>query len=178
MSEENNQEQAPDGGSGGAGEANGSAPSLNILAQYVKDLSFENPLAPAAAKAQDGGPDVDIRINVNGRHLQDNDYEVVLHFKVETKSGDETSFIVELLYGAVFRIQNVPEQDLKPVLLIEAPRQIFPFARRILADVTRDGASRHSCLTRLILSPFTSKMKPPPNKRRLNSKIKSLTPSA
>ncbi len=81
MSEENNQEQAPDGGSGGAGEANGSAPSLNILAQYVKDLSFENPLAPAAAKAQDGGPDVDIRINVNGRHLQDNDYEVVLHFK-------------------------------------------------------------------------------------------------
>ena len=139
MSEENNQEQAPEGGAGGAGEANGSAPSLNILAQYVKDLSFENPLAPAAAKAQDGGPDVDIRINVNGRHLQDNDYEVVLHFKVETKSGDETSFIVELLYGAVFRIQNVPEQDLKPVLLIEAPRQIFPFARRILADVTRDG---------------------------------------
>ncbi|MGC6475989.1 MAG: protein-export chaperone SecB [Parvibaculales bacterium] len=137
MSEDNNQEQnAPEGG---AEAANGSAPSLNILAQYVKDLSFENPLAPAAAKAQDGGPDVDIRINVNGRHLQENDYEVVLHFKVETKSGDETSFIVELLYGAVFRIQNVPEQDLKPVLLIEAPRQIFPFARRILADVTRDG---------------------------------------
>ena len=133
MSEENGAAQINQ-----AGEEAG-APSLNILAQYIKDLSFENPQAPNTAPAQEGGPDVDIRINVNGRHLKDDDYEVSLHFKVETKSGDTVSFILELLYGAVFRIQNVPEQDLRPVLLIEAPRQIFPFARRILADVTRDG---------------------------------------
>lgn len=122
------------------GQNNGAAgPSLSILAQYVKDLSFENPLAPNSAPQQEGGPDVDIHVNVNARKLTNNDYEVMLHFKVETKSDKKISFILELLYGAVFNIQNVPEEDLRPVLLIEAPRQIFPFARRILADVTRDG---------------------------------------
>ncbi len=118
---------------------NNAAPSLSILRQYIKDLSFENPQAPNLSQKKEAGPNVDIRINVTGRHLQGDDYEVALHFKVEAKSGDTTAFLIELVYGTLIRVQNVAKKDLGPFLLIEAPRQIFPFARRILADVTRDG---------------------------------------
>lgn len=114
-------------------------PSLSILTQYIKDISFENPLAPKAPPKNDSGPAVDININVNAQKVGDDDYEVTLDFKATAKSGDTVTFIVELVYAGLFRIQNVPEQELHPVLLIEAPRQIFPFARRILADITRDG---------------------------------------
>lgn len=122
----------------GEGEE-GSAPSLSIVAQYIKDLSFENPLAPNRAPDQEGGPNIEIQVNVNGRKLSDDDSEVAMQFRVEAKTGDQTAFIVELVYAAVFKIQGVPPESMKPVLLIEAPRLIFPFARRILSDVTRDG---------------------------------------
>ena len=77
--------------------------------------------------------------NVNARKLAENDYEVGLKFTIQAKFGDQVAFIAELMYCGVFRLINIPENDIKPVLLIEAPRQLFPFARRILADVTRDG---------------------------------------
>ncbi len=112
------------------------APALQILTQYIRDLSFENPAAPDFAT---NNPEVSVSANVGARKLVEADYEVSLKFKIEAKSGDEIRFITELEYCGVFRLLHIPEEDIRPVLLIEAPRQLFPFARRVLADVTRDG---------------------------------------
>ena len=112
------------------------APGLQIMVQYVRDLSFENPGAPNFADMQ---PEIGVNANVGARKLSDTDYEVGLKFRVEAKNGDNVQFIAELEYCGVFRLINIPEDETKPVLLIEAPRQIFPFARRVLADATRDG---------------------------------------
>ena len=112
---------------------------LQILTQYVRDLSFENPAAPALTPPDGGNPDVSVDANVNARKLAENDYEVGLKFTIQAKFSDQVAFIAELMYCGVFRLVNIPENDIKPVLLIEAPRQLFPFARRILADITRDG---------------------------------------
>jgi preprotein translocase subunit SecB len=120
-------------------DASAPQPGLQILTQYVRDLSFENPAAPALAPPDGSNPDVGVDANVNARKLAENDYEVGLKFTIEAKFGDTVAFIAELMYCGVFRLINIPENDIKPVLLIEAPRQLFPFARRILADVTRDG---------------------------------------
>lgn len=109
---------------------------LQIMVQYVRDLSFENPGAPNFADMQ---PDIGVNANVGARKLSDTDYEVGLKFRIEAKNGDNVQFIAELEYCGVFRLINIPENDAKPVLLIEAPRQLFPFARRVLADATRDG---------------------------------------
>lgn len=120
------------------------APSLQIMVQYVRDLSFENPGAPNFGASQN--PKIGVNANVGARKLSDTDYEVGLKFRIEAHSdaGDandeaRVQFIAELEYCGVFRLQNIAEADIKPVLLIEAPRQLFPFARRVLADATRDG---------------------------------------
>ena len=111
---------------------------LQILGQYVRDLSFENPGAPNFAPSEN--QNVNINANVGARKFSDTDYEVSLKFKITaTADEDKTQFIAELDYCGVFRLMNIPENDIRPVLLIEAPRQLFPFARRILADATRDG---------------------------------------
>ena len=107
------------------------APGLQIMVQYVRDLSFENPGAPNFADMQ---PEIGVNANVGARKLSDTDYEVGLKFRVEAKNGDNVQFIAELEYCGVFRLINIPEDETKPVLLIEAPRQIFPFARRVLAE--------------------------------------------
>ena len=120
-------------------EVAGQQPGLQILTQYVRDLSFENPAAPALSPPDGGAPDVSVDANVNARKLTENDFEVGLKFTIQAKFGDQVAFIAELMYCGVFRLINIPENDVRPVLLIEAPRQLFPFARRILADVTRDG---------------------------------------
>ena len=113
--------------------------SLQILAQYMKDLSFENPNAPKSLGGSEDSPEVGVSVNVNVQQVGKSEFEVGLHFRVETKRGEEVSFLTELVYCGLFRATNIPEENLRPVLLIEAPRQIFPFARRILSDVTRDG---------------------------------------
>ena len=115
------------------------AASLQVLTQYVRDMSFENPNAPMSLGASDTPPKIAVNANVGVRQLDAQDYEVALDFRVETKRNEEISFIAELSYCGLFRVNNVPEESLRPVLLIEAPRQLFPFARRILSDMTRDG---------------------------------------
>ena len=111
-------------------------PSLQIMVQYVRDLSFENPGAPTFAGVQ---PEIGVNANVGARKLNDTDYEVGLKFRIEAKSDEQVQFIAELEYCGVFRLLNIPEEEIRPVMLIEAPRQLFPFARRVLADATRDG---------------------------------------
>ena len=114
-------------------------PSLNILAQYTKDLSFENPGAPRSLQARDKAPAININVNVNANPLSDADFDVILTLNAEAKEGDKIVFAAELIYGGVFRITGFPQEHMLPLLFIECPRLLFPFARQIIADVTRNG---------------------------------------
>jgi preprotein translocase subunit SecB len=115
--------------------------TLAINSQYIKDLSFEAPNGPKAFVAmQKTQPTITVNLDVQATTFQDppNSYEVSIHVKAECKVGEMTGFIAELVYAGLFAV-NVPKEHLQPVLLIECPRLLFPFARNILADVTRDG---------------------------------------
>ncbi len=114
-------------------------PSLNVLAQYVKDLSFENPNAPNSLAPQETQPQISINVNVGAQPLSQTEFEVELRLEARAAVGETVIFNVELLYAGLFRIQNVPEEHLHPFVLIECPRLLFPFARQILADATRNG---------------------------------------
>jgi len=111
-------------------------PAVGIVAQYIKDLSFENPGAPALM-AQ--GPQIDLGVDLQARRGDAEHFEVELKLRVSAKAGDKTVFLLELAYGGLFRIVGLPEETLQPLLLIQAPHMLFPFARRIVADVVRDG---------------------------------------
>jgi preprotein translocase subunit SecB len=116
------------------------APHLRVLAQYVKDLSFENPNSASANRAHEQAPNIDMGIDVNARPLdQDGTFEVDLRIHAEAKRGDDVMFITDLIYSGVFQFINVPAEDVEPLLLIECPRLLFPFSRRMLAEVTREG---------------------------------------
>jgi preprotein translocase subunit SecB len=113
-------------------------PQVAILTQYVKDLSFENPNAPASLQNQEQ-PRIDVNVAVNAKRAAENVFEVELKISAKAIAGDQTAFVIDLLYAGLFGLQNVPEEALEPFLIIEAPRIIFPFARRIVADCVRDG---------------------------------------
>lgn len=114
-------------------------PSMRILGQYLKDMSFENPNAPQALAPQQNQPDINIAVNVNAKNLAQTDYEVELHLNAKATSADKVVFAVELIYAGTFRMENFPQQMLHPAVLIECPRMLFPFARQILAEATRNG---------------------------------------
>ncbi|MBL6932240.1 MAG: protein-export chaperone SecB [Rhodospirillales bacterium] len=114
-------------------------PPIQINAQYIKDLSFEAPATPGIfSKMQSEAPDVTINVDVNAHPVQERIFEIQLHIRATCAVGEETAFISELVYGGLFTI-NVPDEHLQPMLLIECPRLLFPFARNIIADTTRDG---------------------------------------
>lgn len=117
----------------------GAQPSMRILGQYLKDLSFENPHAPASLAPQKAQPEINISINVNARNLAPNDFEVELHIDAKATSENKVVFAAEILYAGVFRLENFPQNMLHPAVLIECPRMLFPFARQILGDATRNG---------------------------------------
>jgi preprotein translocase subunit SecB len=128
---------APDGGPNGAQAAQAPA-QLNVLAQYVKDLSFENPNAPRSLQ-QAQQPQINIQINVNARPIADSEYEVELKIEGRAEAPNLFMFSFDLLYAGMFRIVNIPQESLTPVLMIECPRLLFPFAREIIATATRNG---------------------------------------
>lgn len=130
---------APAAKDNGATEAQ-MAPTMNILAQYVKDLSFENPHAPNSLRPRDKAPEISININVNPTPLSETDFEVELKLDAKAADGEEVLFNVELVYAGLFRIENVPQEALQAAVLIECPRLLFPFARQIMADATRNGS--------------------------------------
>jgi preprotein translocase subunit SecB len=115
------------------------AQRLVVNAQYIKDLSFENPRAPQSLQQQQAAPAVDINVDVNAQPLGGEAYEVVLTVNASAKVNNEALFILELVYGAVITVQNVPQEMMPPVLLVEAPRLLFPFARNIVAEATQNG---------------------------------------
>lgn len=117
------------------------APQAGVIAQYVKDLSFENPNAPENFSDENAQqPGIDVNVNVNGRKVSDEVYEVVLNVAVTAKKQDGNNvFVCELAYAGLFGLRNIPEEAMGPFMLVQAPTILFPFARRIIADATRDG---------------------------------------
>jgi preprotein translocase subunit SecB len=114
-------------------------PQLNVLAQYTKDLSFENPNAPGSLAPQAQPPQINIQINVGANKVADNDYEVTITIEGKAENAGKKMFQFELVYGGVFRLLHIPQEQLSPMLLIECPRLLFPFAREIIATAVRDG---------------------------------------
>jgi len=112
---------------------------LIINAQYIKDLSFENPRAPHSLRQQTAQPSVEINVDVKAQSLAQDTFEVVLTIKSNAKIQNDALFLVELAYAGVVTVRNVPQEMLSAVVLVETPRLLFPFARNIIADITRDG---------------------------------------
>jgi preprotein translocase subunit SecB len=127
------------GQSAAANPAPDGAEQLIVQAQYVKDLSFENPRAPQSLMQPGGPPEVQIGVDVKARNLGPETFEVLLSINASAKAGSEPVFIVELAYGAVVAVKGASEASLTNLVLVETPRVIFPFARAIIADATRDG---------------------------------------
>jgi len=122
---------------GAPGQPQQEGPSLRILAQYVKDLSFENP----GVRGAQGQPNINLGIDVGATPHEDgnNIFEVSLRIEAKATSEDKVLFLLELDYAGMFQLQNFRPEEVEPALLIECPRLIFPFARRIIADLTSDG---------------------------------------
>jgi preprotein translocase subunit SecB len=118
---------------------NGKQPTLNIIAQYVKDLSFESPGAPGSLRSRDKAPAISINVNVNANPIAQNEYDVTLTLNAKAGADKDVLFNVELIYGGVFRVAGFPQEHMLPILFIECPRLLFPFARQIIADATRNG---------------------------------------
>ncbi len=123
---------------GDSNTGNGEQPEfrMQVVGQYVKDLSFENPGAPMAMASR---PEIDLGVDLQARRFEQDRYEVELRLRVSAKAEEKPVFLLELVYAGLFMIQNVPDEVLQQVLLIEAPHLLFPFARRIVADAVRDG---------------------------------------
>ncbi|WP_026380543.1 protein-export chaperone SecB [Afifella pfennigii] len=115
------------------------APGIHVLGQYIKDLSFENPGAPNSLRPAGSNPSLDVNVNVNAKPIGENQFEVELKLDAAAKRGEDTLFVTEVVYGGLFQLRNVPQEHVHQIVLIECPRLLFPFARQILADATRQG---------------------------------------
>lgn len=122
-------------------EAQPAQPQLRILGQFIRDMSFENIMAQKGAPT-DAQPDVQVQVNLDAKKRgDDNQFEssIKLNITSKVKDGDAVLFVMEIDYVGIFHIEGVPEDQMHPFLLIECPRMIFPFLRRVVSDVTRDG---------------------------------------
>ena len=126
----------------GAQPAAAAQPRMQIMAQFIRDLSFENAVAQKGAPQGEDQPEISVQVSLDARKRPvANQYEVITKFKVtsKNKTNGDTLFLLELEYGGTFLIEGVADEQLHPFLLIECPRLLFPFVRRIISDVTRDG---------------------------------------
>lgn len=114
-------------------------PSMNLVGQYIRDLSFENPGAPGSIMNGGGNPGFNVSINVGVKKQAEDLFAVELTLNAKAERDNAVLFSVELIYGGVFRLRNIPEVNLPPLLMVECPRLIFPFARQVLAGVTQQG---------------------------------------
>ncbi|MFD2741258.1 protein-export chaperone SecB [Sulfitobacter aestuarii] len=122
-------------------QAKPTQPQMRVLGQFIRDMSFENIMAQKGASA-DVQPDVQVQVNLDAKKRSaENQYEsaIKLNITSKAKEGDTTLFLLEVDYVGIFHVENVPEDQLHPFLLIECPRMIFPFLRRVVSDITRDG---------------------------------------
>ncbi|MEK6733978.1 MAG: protein-export chaperone SecB [Pseudomonadota bacterium] len=114
-------------------------PSVAINGQYIKDLSFENPNAPMSLTPPKSAPNIEVNLNLEAKAIQTNVYEITLQITTKAKTAETNMFVVELSYAGLFTLTNIPEDQKEMVLLIHCPTILFPFARRVLSDATRDG---------------------------------------
>ena len=129
-----------DVGNGEAAPAGGGGPvNLGVIAQYVKDLSFENPGAPATLRPRQKTPNLNISISVEPSRINETDHEVQLKIDARAVDGETVLFAIELVYAGAFRITNARPEDVQPITMVECPRLLFPFARQVLADASRNG---------------------------------------
>ena len=128
----------PNNGADAAPKTADAQPRFVVLAQYLKDFSFENPRAPAVFKGTES-PQMDVNVDVNARTIGEDQYEVELSVSAKAMHGGECSFMVEGVYAGAFEIKNVPREQLEAVMLVECPRLLFPFLRQIIAEATRNG---------------------------------------
>ncbi len=124
---------------GPVANGNGGKTSLNVLAQYVKDLSFESPGAPNSLRGRDKAPGIAINVNVNANPMSETEFDVNLTLSAKASFEKDVLFNVELVYGGVFRIEGFPQEHMLPLLFIECPRLLFPYARQIISEATRNG---------------------------------------
>ncbi len=128
----------PSGNGGQGAPDSADAPRFLVLAQYLKDLSFENPRAPAAFQNVQS-PKMDVNVDVSARGIGADQYEVELSVSAKAKHENEAVFIVEATYAGAFEIKNMPREQLEGVMLVECPRLLFPFMRQIISDATKNG---------------------------------------
>ena len=129
----------PPEGAVGPNGAPGGPPGVRILAQFIRDLSFENPHAPDSLRAIATQPQIDLGVELNARGRPDGLFDVELKLSAKAMRDNEAVFVVELVYAGLFQVVGVPEPDVEPVLMIECPRYLFPYARRIISDLTGEG---------------------------------------
>ena len=122
-----------------AAGAGGAQPTFRVLAQFLKDLSFENPGLAQMAQGDDERAQVKVDVNVQVNKLADTVFESVLEINTAAKTSKGILYNVEVSYGGVFRLEGIPEAAIQPALFINAPTLLYPFLRRIVADLTRDG---------------------------------------
>jgi preprotein translocase subunit SecB len=127
------------GGIPGPNMPEGDAPMFTVMVQYTKDFSFENPNAPQSLIQQQAQPQIGIQINVNPRQLSGTDYEVELKLDGKAEHGGNILFAFDLNYAGVFRLLNIPQENLGPLLMIECPRLLFPYAREIISNAIANG---------------------------------------
>ncbi len=114
-------------------------PSLAMRAQYIKDLSFENPRAPASLFSLREAPQMDVSVSLAAQPLEDAVFEVIIHLSVRAVSEKTTIFLSDLVYGGIFEARHIPPEQLEQTIYVHGAQLLFPFARRVIADVTRDG---------------------------------------
>ena len=113
-------------------------PKVRVINQYIRDLSFEN-VAAQKGTSQDAKPEITVQVGIDAQKKAGDNYEVVQKVKVEAKAGDAAIFILEMDFAGLFEVTNVPNEQMHPFLLVECPRLVFPYLRRIVGDITRDG---------------------------------------
>ena len=127
---------APEKAGGGGGEA---VPKISVRTQYIKDFAFENPAAPQSLSDTAGAPKIQVNVDVEAKPLGQDHYEVFLRINANGTREETTIFVVELVYAGLFALENFPKDRLEAMCLVECPRILFPFARRVIADATREG---------------------------------------
>lgn len=113
--------------------------SFVVKGQYIKDLSFENPHAPQSLLATNKAPAIDVNVDLKAQKLQDTIFEMTLHIAARAVTEGNTLFLVDLAYAGIFEVNNIPDTHIEPLLMVDCPFVLFPFARRVIADVSRDG---------------------------------------
>jgi preprotein translocase subunit SecB len=122
-----------------AGNAQDKQPQINVLGQYIKDFSFENPRAPQSLQGPGKNPNIQVNFNVGAQPIGNDAYEVALTFEATAKNEDGPLYSLEVVYAGGFRLRDLPQQAVRPVLFIECPALLFPFVRRLVSDLTREG---------------------------------------